>query len=172
MSTLLYNYIKGAVVLVFLVISNSLYAQRLHNVSSSGEEQLTKKHKYFSIIETKQNLALGQKCVSSRSGSDLPYIYFQEAVFTPDRAVEIHLFDGNNQNMVLEHNKSENDIFFVKTKFVVGNYSKSWYVIVSGHSIMLKNCSSHKYLAINAKGDFYPVQERTDASHFELIHHI
>jgi len=155
----------------FLLFSVQVSAQLMNVISTSAEDQLIKKFNHFSMVETEVDLAIGLKCVKAKSISDLPLLFFKEAMFTPKRAVEVHLMDANSENMVLEHNKSEDDIFFVKSRFVVGNYSKSWIVLLDSYSIVLKNCASHQYLGLNEEGDFYPVKEVTKASRFELIHH-
>jgi hypothetical protein len=158
-------------IFIFFLFSVQVSAQLVNVISTSPEDQLLKKFNHFSMLETEVDLAIGQKCVKAENISDLPLLFFQEATFTPDRAIEIHFMNANSENMVLEHNKSEDDIFFVKSRFVVGNYSKSWFVLVDSHSIVLKNCATHQFLALSAEGDFYPVKEVANASRFELIHH-
>lgn len=171
---MLRNLIKlsaGFLLVLFLLFSAQVSAQLVNVISTSPEDQLLKKFNHFSMVETEVDLAVGQKCVKAGNLSELPLLYFQEATFTPDRAIEIHFMNANSENMVLEHNKSENDIFFVKSRFVVGSYSKSWFVLVDSHSIVLKNCATHQFLGLNGEGDFYPVKELANASRFELIHH-
>ncbi|WP_421919135.1 hypothetical protein [Marinifilum sp.] len=166
------NIIVKSLLFALLILgANLLSAQLLPTISTSKEEQLLKRFVYFSMLEKDVKLAVGQKCIEFENVSDLPLLFFSEAMFTAKRAIEVHFINVNNENMVLEHNKSEDDIFFVKSRFVVGEYTKSWFVLIDGHSIILRNCSSKKYLALNREGDFYPVDELSKASRFELIHH-
>jgi hypothetical protein len=168
----LFKSFTGFLFIFFLLFSAQVSAQLVSVISTSAEDQLIRKFNHFSMVETEIDLAVGQKCVKAKSISDLPLLFFKEAMFTLNRAIEIHFVGANRENMVLEHNKSEDDIFFVKSRFVVGNYSKSWFVLLDGHSIVLKNCATHKYLGLNEEGDFYPVKEVAKASRFELIHHL
>lgn len=156
---------------LFLLFSSQVSAQLVNVISTSVEDQLIKKFNHFSMVETDLDLVVGLKCVATKNSYDLPLLFFQEAIFTPNRAVEVHLLNENSENMVLEHNKSEDDIFFVKSKFVIGNGSKSWFVLLDAHSIVLKNCASQKYLGLSKDGNFYPEEELAKASRFELIHH-
>lgn len=167
----LFKSSAGFIFIFFLLCSAQVSAQRVGVISTSAEEQLLKQFNHFSMVDTDVDLAVGLKCVKVKSISDLPLLFFKEATFTLDRAIEIHFMNANSENMVLEHNKIEDDIFFVKSRFVVGNYSKSWLVLVDGYSIVLENCASHKYLGLTEEGDLYPVKEVANASRFELIHH-
>lgn len=161
----------GFIFIFLLLFSAQVSAQLVNTISTSKEDQLIKKFNHFSMVETEVDLAVGPKCVAAKNISDLPLLFFNEAVFTPSRAIEIHFMNANSENMVLEHNKSESDIFFVKSRFVTTAPTKSWFVLLDGHSIVLKNCSSKQYLALNDEGDFYPVVDVTEASRFELLHH-
>lgn len=167
----LFKSCAGFFFIFLFFFSAQVSAQLVSTISTSKEEQLIKKFNHFSMVETEVDLAVGQKCVAAKNISDLPLLFFNEAVFTTSRAIEVHFMDANSENMVLEHNKSENDIFFVKSRFVTTAPRKSWFVLLDGHSIVLKNCSTKQFLALNNEGDFYPVKEVAEASRFELIHH-
>ncbi|WP_320018674.1 hypothetical protein [Labilibaculum manganireducens] len=167
----LFKQFTGFLFAFFLLFSTQVSAQLVNVISTSAEDELIKKYNFFSMVEVESDIAVGQECVKVKNISDLPLLFFKEAMFTPNRAIEVHFMDANSENMVLEHNKSEDDIFFVKCRFVVGEYSKSWFVLLDDHAVVLENCATHKYLGLTEKGDFYPVNEVRDASRFELIHH-
>ncbi len=168
--TLLKPFI-GFLFAFFLILSTQVSAQSVKVISTSAENQISKYFNHFSMVETEVNLAVGQKCVEATNLSDLPLLFFKEATLTSKRAVEVHFMNVNSENMVLEHNKSEDDIFFIKSRFVVGDYTKSWLVLIDDQSIVLKNCATHQFLGLNKEGDFHPVKEVADASRFDLIHH-
>jgi hypothetical protein len=163
--------ITGGTIFLFCLIQGSqLSAQTLSTVTTSKEEKIAKRIKYFSIVEKTNNYVVAQTCKQTTDLAEMPQCFLMDRMISEKRTIEIHLLNSNLEDMVLEHNEAEDDVFFVKSKFVVNERTKSWHVLMDGYSVVFRNNESGMYLAINEEGDFYPASHVDKASRFELIH--
>jgi len=167
---------KRILFLLVFCISTLLSSAQVTFIQTTKNNVLSKKYITFTIVDKATNYVLAKKPVKYNATDKMPTCYFTVDLpsgisslrYGSRRMFVIHTLQNKEQDLALENNKSEDDIFFNRARFIVNAYDKQWNIYVDNDTVLFRSKADGRYLSIDATGDYKAVKDMADASHWKL----
>lgn len=143
-------------------------------VTSKEDALINKKYKKFIVIDEATQWVLSKNPVKFDFAKKMPVHYFTTPIPGKLRFFGVHSLNidpgMDDYDWVLTNNKTEQKIFYSRSKFIVEKASMSWIFVVRGERILMKNAATGNYLKITEDGKFEIAADENSASKWKFIH--